>query len=264
LLDVNIPLHLKDDALLLLNAVREAAELAVRLSKQGVRNWKKPDGSVVTEADLQLDALLKQRLHGARPHYGWLSEESIDTPARLMCDRLWVLDPIDGTNSFVNGTDGWCIGVALVEGGRPVLSALYRPVVDEFFWAVAGGGAYCNNWSINPRDGAGLENTELLGTGRAAKILLPFGVKGQDAPHIPLLLRLAFIASGRADIALSFGNKNDWDLAAGDLLMQESGAKLTDLAGRQMIYNTPEPWQNGMMAAGAQRHSAVLAKLEAL
>jgi myo-inositol-1(or 4)-monophosphatase len=264
LLDVNIPLHLKDDATLLFDSVREAGAIALQLVKQGVRHWNKPDGSVVTEADLQIDSFLKQRLHGARPHYGWLSEESPDTPARLICERLWVLDPIDGTNSFVNGTDGWCIGVALVENGRPVLSALFRPAIDEFFWAAVGSGAYCNRALLVPRDAQTLQNAELLGTGRAAKILMQQGVNGMVAPHIPLLLRLAFVASGRADIALSYGNKNDWDLAAGDLLMQESGAKLTDLDGHQMIYNRPQPWQNGMVAAGVERHRAVLAQLELL
>jgi myo-inositol-1(or 4)-monophosphatase len=264
LLDAKVPQHLKDDAALLLSAVREAGALGLQLSKQGVRHWNKPDGSVVTEADLQIDALLKQRLHGARAHYGWLSEESIDTPARLACERLWVLDPIDGTQSFVNGTDGWCIGIALVEGARPILSVLLRPMVDELYWAVAGGGAYCNSRPLNPHDEATLDNAALLATGRAAKILLPYGVKGQNAPQIPLLLRLAFVASGKTDIALSFGNKNDWDLAAGDLLMQEAGARLTDLDGRQMLYNKPQPWQNGMVAAGVQRHRAVLAQLEAL
>jgi myo-inositol-1(or 4)-monophosphatase len=254
---------LPDDRLLF-DSVREAGALALHLSKQGVRHWSKPDGSVVTEADLQIDEFLKQRLHGTRPDYGWLSEESPDSTKRLSCQRLWVVDPIDGTQSFVNGTDGWCIGAALIDNGRPVLAALYRPALDEFYWARAGGGAYCNDQQLSPRDGATLDGTELLGTGRASKILAPYGVRGVIAPQIPLLLRLAYVAAGNTDIALSFGNKNDWDLAAGDLLMREAGARLTDLDGHEMVYNKPQPWQNGMVAAGVQRHGAVLAQLEAV
>jgi myo-inositol-1(or 4)-monophosphatase len=260
--DAKIPAHLKQDAELLFATVREAGALGLKRAGQNVRHWKKPDGSTVTEADVEIDALLKTRLADTRPDYGWLSEETPDNATRLSKQRLWVADPIDGTNSFVNGTDGWCIGVALVDGQRPVLSALYRPKVDEFFWAAEGAGAYCNALPLKPRNHETLQGTELLGTNRAARILDPLGVKGQHAPHIPLLLRLAFVAAGRADIALSFGNKNDWDLAAGDLLIQESGAKLTDLDGHTLVYNKPEAWQNGLLAANQHLHGTLLSQLE--
>jgi myo-inositol-1(or 4)-monophosphatase len=264
LLDAKIPPHLKNDASLLFDTVRQAGALGLSFYRQGVKNWRKVDGSVVTEADLKIDDFLKERLHHSRPDYGWLSEESPDTPQRLNCARLWIADPIDGTQSFVNGTDGWCIGVALIENSTPILSALYRPVAEEFFWAVAGGGAYCNHVPLVPRDGPQLSGAELLGTGKATKILIPLGVKAMLSPHIPLLLRLAYVAAGRTDIALSFGNKNDWDLAAGDLLMRESGGKLSDLNGKEFIYNRPQPWQNGMLAAGKERHANVMKQLELL
>jgi myo-inositol-1(or 4)-monophosphatase len=249
------------DSELLFTAVREAGALGLALAKSGVKYWAKSDGSTVTEADLQIDVFLKQRLHGARPDYGWLSEETPDTLQRLSCQRLWILDPIDGTNSFVNGTDGWCVGVALIENGRPILSALYRPQVEEFYWAKASEGAFCNDEKLVPRDGSEIEGASVLGTGKAIKFLNGLGAIGGHSPQIPLLLRLAFVASGKADIALSIGNKNDWDLAAGDLLMQESGAKLTDYDGKPMIYNRPQPWQNGMVAAGNRRHKTLMEKL---
>jgi myo-inositol-1(or 4)-monophosphatase len=249
------------DSELLFSAVREAGALGLRLARSGVKHWAKPDGSTVTEADLQIDAFLKQRLMEARPEYGWLSEETPDTPHRLTCPRLWILDPIDGTNSFVNGTDGWCVGAALIENGRPIVSALFRPQVEEFYWAVAGQGAFCNDEKLVPHDSAHLDGARVLGTGKAIKFLNGFGAVGGHSPQIPLLLRLAFVASGKADIAMSIGNKNDWDLAAGDLLMQESGAKLTDYDGNKMIYNRPQPWQNGMVAAGTLRHQTLMEKL---
>jgi myo-inositol-1(or 4)-monophosphatase len=256
--------ELKADAELLFQTVREAGSLALNLAKKNVRRWNKPDGSTVTEADLEIDLFLKSQLMKQRPDYGWLSEETPDNQNRLGKKRLWIVDPIDGTNAFVNGTDGWCIGVALIENTRPILSALYRPAANEFYRAAKGAGAFCNDVALMPRDGATLKDAELLGTGRAAKCLIPFGVKGHNAPQIPLLLRLAYVAAGRADIAMSFGNKNDWDLAAGDLLIEEAGAKLTDIDGKQMIYNKPTPWQNGMLAAGPQRHQTTLKQLETL
>ena len=110
----DVPPHLSADAELLFAAVREAGAMGLELSSQRVRNWQKPDGSTVTEADHAINDFLQQRLMGQRPDYGWLSEETPDTPKRLANEHLWVVDPIDGTNSFVNGTDGWCIGAALV------------------------------------------------------------------------------------------------------------------------------------------------------
>jgi myo-inositol-1(or 4)-monophosphatase len=263
LLAVDLPLPLQDDRDLLCAAVREAGALGLELLDRNVRNWPKPDGSVVTEADLAVNELLFQLLQKPRPHYGWLSEESPDDPKRLDCERVWIVDPIDGTRSFVAKTDGWCIGAALIEHGRPILSALYRPMKDELYFACKGAGAWCNAERLAPRDGANLTGTELLGTGKAVRALGP-DVIGKDVPQIPLLLRLAYVASGQADIAMSIGNKNDWDLAAGDLLVQESGAKLTNIEGQQMIYNTPETWQNGMVAAGPLRHHAVMKRLESL
>ncbi len=264
MLGVKVPDHLQADAELLCGTMREAGALGLKLLGQKVKHWAKSDGSVVTEADLAIDKFLRERLHGARPTYGWLSEETPDNAQRLTCSKLWVVDPIDGTQSFVNGTDGWCIGAALIDGERPVLSVLYRPMVDEFYFAAVGCGAWCNQQRLQPRDGVLLDKVELVGTGKALKVLAAAGVHAVNSPHHPLLLRLAFVAQGRTDIALSIGNKNDWDLAAGDLLVQEAGAKLSTLDGNQMIYNKPEPWQNGMVAAGPLRHATLMTYLETL
>ena len=262
MLGVKVSADLQTDAELLFAAVSDAGAMGLELSHQNVRNWAKPDGSTVTEADLKIDAFLKTRLHDTRPDYGWLSEESADTPERLSRKRLWIVDPIDGTNSFVNGTDGWCIGAALVEDGHPILAALFQPVANQFYAAALGHGAFCNRVSIKPNDGAGFAGASLLGTGRALKALP--GVEAAAAPHIPLLLRLAHVASGKADIALSLGMRNDWDLAAGHLLVQEAGGVITQSTGARMIYNQPVPKQNGLLAAGKLRHGAVFAQLEGI
>ena len=249
------------DAELLFSAVREAGALALQLAAQGVRNWAKPDGSDITEADLQVDRFLKDRLHGVTPNYGWLSEETPDDQKRLGCTKLWVVDPIDGTRSFVNGTDEWCVVVALVEDGRPIVSAVFRPALNEFYSAVKGEGAFCNDVALKTSDGV-LAGASLLGTGRALKVLP--GVVASSTPNIPLLLRASYVAAGRADIAMSLGLRNDWDLAAGDLLVHEAGGRMSQADGSDMIYNRPSPKQNGMVAAGIKRHRAVLAQLEGI
>ena len=262
MLGVKLPSHLQEDWELLFAAVQEAGAMGLALSKQNVRKWSKPDGSTVTEADLKIDGFLKERLHNTRPDYGWLSEETPDTPERLSKQRLWIVDPIDGTNSFVNGTDGWCVGAALTENGKPILAALYQPVANLFYCAALGFGAFCNRDVMTPNDDAGLKSARLLGTGRALKALPE--VSASNAPNIPLLLRLAHVACGKADIALSLGLRNDWDLAAGDLLVSEAGGVISQADGKPTLYNQPLPKQDGLLAAGKQRHKAVLAKLEAI
>ena len=109
--------------------------MAGRLAGRPVERWDKPDGSQVTAADLAIDALLEAALRPARPSYGWLSEETPDDHARLSHERIWIVDPIDGTRAFIEHRDEWCVAAALIEAGRPVAAAVYRPMRDEFYTA---------------------------------------------------------------------------------------------------------------------------------
>lgn len=246
---------------LLSSALREAGALVLRLSRGTLKKWNKPDGSLVTEADLQVDTFLKDRLRAGRAEYGWLSEETPDSTDRLHCRRLWIVDPIDGTTDFARGGNEWCIGAALIEDGAPLVSGIYRPVVDEFYWAAKGNGAFCNGRRLQVRPFKRLSGCEIMATGRAAKSLSGAGVTPSPV-SMPLLMRLAFVAAGKTDMAMSFGNKNDWDLAAGHLLVEEAGGRISILDGNDMVYNKPDPWQNGMIAATPELHHAVLRQLE--
>jgi hypothetical protein len=96
----------------------------------------------VSEADYAADTFLRETLMAARPDYGWLSEETVDTPARHRAQRLFVVDPIDGTRGFLDGGNEWCVSVAVVEAGRPVVGVLQAPARKERFWAVSGEGAF--------------------------------------------------------------------------------------------------------------------------
>ena len=249
------------DAALLTAIVREAGQLAQEMARKGVRRWTKPDGSDVSEADIRVDALLKERLTAARPHYGWLSEETPDTPDRLAHEQLWIADPVDGTRAFIEGRDDWCVGAALAAGGRPVVAAVYQPATDDMFTAVAGNGAYLNGERLSVSDGADLSGAHIAGNRRALSALADAGVKPSRAGQLPLLLRLAHVAAGRADGAVSLGQRNDWDLAAGELLVLEAGGLVSTTSGEGYVYNRPAPWQQGLVAAGAKRHAALIRQL---
>ncbi|MEM8689144.1 MAG: inositol monophosphatase family protein, partial [Pseudomonadota bacterium] len=127
---------LSRDHKVLLEAMGEAGELARSLFDRGVETWEKEDKTPVTEADLAVDTLLRERLAAACPEYGWLSEETQENPARRSFKRVWIVDPIDGTKGFVRGTDQWCISAALVEDGLPLLGIIVNPVRGELFQAV--------------------------------------------------------------------------------------------------------------------------------
>jgi myo-inositol-1(or 4)-monophosphatase len=120
----------------------------------------------VSEADIAVDLLLKDRLAAVGNRYGWLSEETEDDPARLSARRVWVVDPIDGTRAFLAGRADWTISIALVEDGRPIVATLYAPVTDELFAAVAGQGATCNGQPIVANAGEELEGARIAGPER--------------------------------------------------------------------------------------------------
>jgi myo-inositol-1(or 4)-monophosphatase len=205
---------------------------------------------------------LKGKLQAARPAYGWLSEETADSDARLQCERIWIVDPIDGTRSFVSGGSEWCVAAALIERGRPVVSAIYKPVTEEFYAAVKGGGASLNGSRIKVKDSAGLERARIIGNKTSLAKLVGQGITPWIASDIPLLLRLAYVACGVADGALSIGNKNDWDLAAGDLLVHEAGGRVSATRGSVMEFNRPQAWQDGLAAGGPNRHAQMIGALK--
>ena len=248
------------DAGLLFDVVREAGELGLALSrKTDLQHWTKPDGSHVTEGDLAINALFEQRLRAARPGDGWLSEETPDDhQARMAQDRLWIIDPIDGTRAFMEGRKEWCVAAALAVTGRPVLAAVYTPRHDEFFIAARGEGATLNGTRLTIPDSASLEGAHIAGNRKALASLAHLGIAPDPSGSLPLQLRLAHVAAGRIAGAVSIGNRNDWDLAAGELLVSEAGGIVSGNSGEGYIYNRAQPWQQGLVAAGAKRHAALI------
>ena len=159
-----------DDEQLLHLAVSEAGAHALQLSKQSVASWNKSDGTPVSDADMAVNDLLFDKLAANRPEYGWLSEETTDTPERLKRKRVWVVDPIDGTSAFLKGGEHWCIACALIENGRPVLGAVFAPVTGKLFTASAGGGAWLNGKKISTTRRTRLEGARMIAH---SKILSP-------------------------------------------------------------------------------------------
>ncbi|OJJ13178.1 3'(2'),5'-bisphosphate nucleotidase CysQ [Alphaproteobacteria bacterium AO1-B] len=241
------------DLKLLEDAALEAGELALTFFGRDPETWFKGNKSPVSEADIAVDRFLGETLCAARPDYGWLSEETADDPIRLQHDRVFIVDPIDGTRAFLAGGDEWTVSVAVVDKGRPVAGAVYCPRRKEMFLAAKGGGA-----SLNKDEIAVSNRTETVGallTGpysiAANKDVQAAGFEATDVLR-SLAYRLAMVACGRVDVGAARGGPSDWDLAAADLLVQEAGGTLTDLSGEQLLYNRAKTRHPALVAAPVQ------------
>jgi myo-inositol-1(or 4)-monophosphatase len=240
--------------------VREAGALASSFRGDRLKFWTKHGDSPVSEADIAVDKLLRERLTRLMPDCAWLSEETEDDRARLSSARLWVVDPIDGTRAYVNGRTDWSISIALVEHGRPIAGAVFAPMEDGLYLAVAGEGVTRDGAPLAVSSSASFEGAHAAGP---KPILSEFA---KAAPRIvaepkvhSLALRLARVASGRLDIAFASKNSHDWDLAAADLIVHEAGGAMTTLEGETAVYNGAETRHGALVATGGARHDPLIA-----
>ncbi len=246
------------DLALLESCVRGAGEIARKFYGSEFKRWDKAGGSPVTEADLAVDAYLKENLLAARPGYGWLSEESLDNPARLASARVFVVDPIDGTVAFVKHRPHFTICAAVVEAGRPLDAVVYNPISEECFTARRGGGAFLNGMAIHVADRDTIAGARMLGPRTTFESGWP---QMQITSFSSIAYRVALVADGQHDAMVSLSVKRDWDLAAADLIVQEAGGVLTDEAGAKLIYNRAAATQRASIAAGPKLHALLLAHL---
>lgn len=253
------------DLPLLIEAAEDAGRIATRFIGAPIEVREKPDGAgPVTEADLAVDAALAQILRAARPEYGWLSEETEDGPARLASERVFIVDPIDGTRAFLDGGDGWAHSLAVAERGVITAAAIYLPMCDKLYTAAAGQGAALNGVPIRVTDRAGLDGASLL----ASRPAFVSGIwrdgivpKVTRAFRPSLAHRLGLVAEGRYDAMLTLRASWEWDIAAGDLILREAGAVTSTRRAVPLVFNNPDPRLDGVIAANPALHRALHAAL---
>jgi len=247
------------DAVLLKDTVREAGALALSLFRTELKNWTKGASSPVSEADIAVNDLIADRLRSATPGYGWLSEESADDEIRLGKPLVWIVDPIDGTRGYLAGREDWCVSVALVEGTRPLLAAVFAPASEEFFFAERGQGSWLNGLPVHAASGAELDFSRVAGPKPLVERLNRSTGEMILHPRIgSLALRLCRVAQGRLDAAFAGGQSRDWDLAAADLIVQEANGNMTALSGDTILYNRREVTHGVLVAAGRDRHASIV------
>lgn len=250
---------------LLLEAARGAGNVALGFSGRTAQRWDKPDGAgPVTEADIAVNNMLEDYLRKARPDYGWLSEESDDSADRLDREHVFIVDPIDGTRSFADGSDIWAHSIAIAQAGEITAAVVYLPARQKTFHAAKGKGAFLNGIRIKVGGRRDLSGAEVLTTRPNLEASHWRGSAPPDIrrAHRPsLAYRMALVAQGKFDGMLTLRPAWEWDIAAGDLILREAGAEATDRRGNALIFNNPHPSQDGVIAAGAAIHSQILERL---
>ena len=255
------------DLELALAAVRAAAVPIMDTFRTDPEVRHKGPDQPVTDADIEADAVLRERLTAERPDYGWLSEESVDRPERLERARVWIVDPVDGTRSFIAGYREFAVSVALAEAGTPVVGVVYNPARGHAVWATTGGGAFSAEGWLGGTDGTRLElspEAETPGT-----TLLASRSERRDGEFEPFegaweirevgstAWKLAGTALGRGAY-ISRGPKSEWDVAAGVLIVGEAGGLVTDLDGHAITFNRREPYVHGVVAGRPDAHARLL------
>ncbi len=249
------------DLALLTEAVRAAGKIATGFVGGATQRWEKEGGAgPVTEADLAVNSYLAEHLLGARPDYGWLSEETEDTDERLSRDNVFIVDPIDGTRSFVDGSRTWAHSVAVACDGVVTAAAIYLPMRDLLYTAARGQGAWLNGDTLRTTETEIVDQAQVL----AAKPMMapehwPSGVPDFNRAHRPsLAYRLGLVGQGRFDAMLTFRPTWEWDVAAGALIVEEAQGTCTDRTGAPLRFNNRHPQLDGMVAAGSGLHRALM------
>ncbi len=219
--------------------------------------WEKSPGNPVCAADIAVDTFLKRELARLLPSAGWLSEETVDDPARLGKGLIWLVDPVDGTRDFIRGRTGWAVSVALISEGRPLMGFLAAPARDEFWSGVSGQGSWRNGQRL-----AASHRSEFAGS-RVPANSLPREDRDLTTVDKPnsIALRAAMVAANEADLLATLRWGWEWDIGAAALIAREAGAATTDAFGHPLNYNKRDPRAFGLLISAPAIHAAAVARL---
>jgi myo-inositol-1(or 4)-monophosphatase len=250
-------------------------ELAERAGKVLLERFEKVERidyksakDVVTEVDHLSEALVVDAIRAAYPGDGIIAEESGehvtgagDAPTAGI-GRAWVIDPLDGTINYANGIPFFCVAIALVEAGRPVVGVIHDPMRSETFAATDDGPATLNGHPVRASTkeqltdfvvSMALSGRALVGRSRAVR-------KAVRVPRAmgSAALSLAYVGNGRFDAFVQQGGLSSWDVAAAGLIAERGGALLTDLEGGPW-FDLARPTRTiGVVGAPPVPHAALL------
>ncbi len=213
------------------------------------KGWFNP----VTTADYASNEYIENELRNQYPDYGWLSEETTDSADRLTKERVWVVDPLDGTKEFIEGVPQFVVSIALAENGRPVLGVLHNPMTGETFTAAKGLGAQLNGVPTKVSQAATLAEAVIFNSRSETR-------RGEWQPFVnhfkklqpigSVAYKLGLVAANRGDMFATLKPKNEWDICAGHCILEEAGAIMCNVNGDTIGYNEPDVVRKPGMVAG--------------
>jgi len=228
-----------------------AGEAVARLRRDGVRYGRKEGWELVSEADIHASEVIHTTIRGAFPEDGWLGEEHVDTSERLTRDRVWIVDPIDGTREYLQGIPEYAISIGLAIEGKPALGVVHNPATGETF------AAECLSTPERPptdSTGGGIE--VLVGRGEQLHDELPPLPEGTETRGVgSVAYRLALLSAGQGNAVLSGYGRAEWDVAAGIALCRAAGLRASDIFGEPMPFNCPDPYVRGLLVAEPGLHN---------
>jgi myo-inositol-1(or 4)-monophosphatase len=252
------------DILTRIDSALEAARVVfTRFTAGAIEAEFKSGHDPVTEADRAVDSVLRQSL--LRDGEGWLSEESVDDYSRLGKQRVWVVDPLDGTREFVQGLPEFCVSIGFVENGQPVAGGIYNPATREKFLGAIDRGVTYNGTPAHPSQRASLEGAVVLASRSEVKRGEwkpfengPFKIEAMGS----VAYKLALVSAGLADATFTLTPKNEWDVVGGAALVQSAGGFVSTLDRTSLTANRRDPLLSGLLASGALLKDELLALVE--
>jgi myo-inositol-1(or 4)-monophosphatase len=228
-------------------------------AKGAINNW-------VTQADVEAEAAIKSVIQAQYPHHAFLGEET-GASSNTEAEYKWIIDPIDGTVNYASGIPLFTVCIALEHKGQIILASVFNPILNEWFWAEKGQGAFLNDKPIKVSTNTDIKNARLTtGTPSAfknfenspAKVLIKFANLGVSTRRLGSgSVHLCWTACGRYDCTYDF-KMEPWDCAAGTLIVQEAGGTVTNFTGGPFNH-----YVHGLIASNGHIHQAVLNTIHA-
>ena len=249
---------------LAIDAAVKAGKAVIEVYKNNFSFQVKDDNSPITEADIKSNMIIQEVL--STTNIPILSEESVDNLARLKCEKIWIIDPLDGTSDFIEKGGEFTIMISLVQSGKPILGVIYWPTEDKLYVAQKNQGAYelfSGHWKkLNVNNISNLEKCHaVLSRHHLSESdkkfikklnLLEFNQKGSS-------LKVLDVCSGKAEVYLTTTNKiKQWDTCASYCLISESGGKMTSMNGEDLEFNTELiNHKNGLLVTNGLVHNKI-------
>jgi len=233
------------------------------------------DREPVTQADLVANELIVKAIRSEFPNDGILAEESVDTAHRLDKRRVWMIDPLDGTNGFIDGNGDFAVQIGLTEDGQCVLGVVLQPLTGVLYHAVSGQGTWIIRPDLKPERAAVSDQNELslmrLAASRSHRsprmdqVVKAFRVK-QEIRRGSVGIKVGLIIEQQCDLYVHLSPRTkQWDTCAPEIILTEAGGRVTDLFGRPLEYNSPEVQnRNGIIATNGVAHDRVVNALAPL